>query len=68
MNDLKDMDKKTAIVQVDTVSEAGSVKENLENELKLRRRLERRHVEMLALVGIFGTGLFLSSGQSLALT
>ncbi|CCE86270.1 Piso0_004753 [Millerozyma farinosa CBS 7064] len=68
MNDLKDMDKKTAIVQVDTVSEAGSVKENLENESKLRRRLERRHVEMLALVGIFGTGLFLSSGQSLALT
>lgn len=36
-------------------------------ESNLTRGLKQRHIQMLALVGIFGTGLFLSSGSTLAL-
>lgn len=36
-------------------------------EDNLARGLKQRHIQMLALVGIFGTGLFLSSGSTLAL-
>ncbi|KAK6453723.1 uncharacterized protein RJT20DRAFT_151721 [Scheffersomyces xylosifermentans] len=38
-----------------------------EQEKALSRGLKQRHIQMLALVGIFGTGLFLSSGRGLAL-
>ena len=36
-------------------------------ERNLTIGLKQRHIQMLALVGIFGTGLFLSSGSTLAL-
>lgn len=36
-------------------------------EDNLVRGLKQRHIQMLALVGIFGIGLFLSSGSTLAL-
>ncbi|KAH3679092.1 hypothetical protein WICMUC_001288 [Wickerhamomyces mucosus] len=35
---------------------------------RLKQGLEQRHLQMLALVGVFGTGIFLSSGSVLALT
>lgn len=34
----------------------------------LKRGLKQRHIQMLTLVGVFGTGLFLSSGSTLHLT
>ncbi|KAH3687425.1 hypothetical protein WICPIJ_001602 [Wickerhamomyces pijperi] len=34
---------------------------------RLKQGLNQRHLQMLALVGVFGTGLFLSSGGTLAL-
>ncbi|SGZ54678.1 CIC11C00000004868 [Sungouiella intermedia] len=37
-------------------------------EKRLNRGLKQRHIQMLALVGVFGTGLFLSSGSTLYLT
>lgn len=36
-------------------------------ENNLERGLKQRHIQMLSLVGVFGTGLFLSSGKTLAL-
>lgn len=33
---------------------------------ELRRGLEQRHIQMIALAGAIGTGLFLSSGKALA--
>lgn len=35
------------------------------NDRKLSRSLGQRHVQMLAMIGIFGTGIFLSSGGTL---
>lgn len=67
LNGSKKPDKHVEVAEIDLESEVGSVKINLNHELKLRRGLERRHVEMLALVGIFGTGLFVSSGATLGL-
>lgn len=41
----------------------------LDNERKLLSQgLEQRHIQMLTLVGVFGTGLFLSSGGTLKKT
>lgn len=37
-------------------------------ESNLQRGLKLRHIQMLTLVGVFGTGLFLSSGTTLYLT
>ncbi|KAH3686690.1 hypothetical protein WICPIJ_002334 [Wickerhamomyces pijperi] len=34
---------------------------------QLKQGLEQRHIQMIALVGVFGTGIFLSSGGVLAL-
>ncbi|KAF3987702.1 hypothetical protein FT663_03701 [Candidozyma haemuli var. vulneris] len=39
-----------------------------EKEANLDRGLKQRHIQMLSLVGVFGTGLFLSSGKTLYLT
>lgn len=35
---------------------------------RLKATLEQRHIQMLALIGVFGTGIFLSSGSILATT
>ncbi|CAM9011906.1 unnamed protein product [Wickerhamomyces anomalus] len=39
-----------------------------EDRHRLKSTLEQRHIQMLALVGVFGTGIFLSSGSALATT
>lgn len=38
------------------------------SDKNLHRGLKLRHIQMLTLVGVFGTGLFLSSGSTLSLT
>lgn len=49
--------------------DSDSLKNNVfEKEANLDRGLKQRHIQMLSLVGVFGTGLFLSSGKTLALT
>ncbi|KKA31070.1 hypothetical protein TD95_002564 [Thielaviopsis punctulata] len=49
-------------------SQSASVIENsnLAHNAGLKRDLASRHINMIALAGMIGTGLFLSSGQSLA--
>lgn len=39
-----------------------------EDRTRLKASLEQRHIQMLALVGVFGTGIFLSSGGVLSTT
>jgi len=39
-----------------------------EDRNRLKTSLEQRHIQMLALVGVFGTGIFLSSGGVLSTT
>lgn len=39
-----------------------------EDRLRLKSTLDQRHLQMLALVGVFGTGIFLSSGGVLSTT
>lgn len=65
-----DPEKKTAAE--DAVIEVESSKISVDNvvfgeEKRLNRGLKQRHIQMLALVGVFGTGLFLSSGSTLYL-
>lgn len=50
-----------------TVEDPDSSNIVFKTEINLTRGLKQRHIQMLALVGIFGTGLFLSSGSTLAL-
>ncbi|KAG7746523.1 hypothetical protein KL912_004100 [Ogataea haglerorum] len=51
------------IVPQDSVSELFEV-----DDTHLKRTLKSRHIGMIALVSVFGTGLFLSSGGTLAKT
>ncbi len=39
-----------------------------EDKVRLSKGLHQRHIQMIALVGVFGTGLFVSSGGTLAKT
>lgn len=48
-------------------SPAPSLDEVFKEESRLSRGLKQRHIQMLTLVGVFGTGLFLSSGSTLYL-
>lgn len=53
-------------------AEINSIDENYDNIFgedrnRLKQGLEQRHLQMLALVGVFGTGIFLSSGGVLKL-
>lgn len=67
--------KKTEAVQVCETYEADSVEPQNANEpeegvlyndrTRLKQGLKERHIKMLTLVGVFGTGLFLSSGGTL---
>lgn len=62
--------KKTLDVSVQDVESliSVSVEDNVfQAEHNLERGLKQRHIQMLSLVGVFGTGLFLSSGKTLAL-
>ncbi|EDV10957.1 hypothetical protein SCRG_02227 [Saccharomyces cerevisiae RM11-1a] len=51
--------------------DVGSVEETVKqgvlhnDRTKLKQGLKERHIKMLTLVGVFGTGLFLSSGGTL---
>ena len=40
----------------------------MENKRTLQRGLKNRHVQLIAIGGAIGTGLFLGSGHSIALT
>ncbi len=51
------------VVSLDTEEEVGIFSEDRK---RLVTGLNQRHVQMISLVGVFGTGLFLSSGGSLA--
>lgn len=48
-------------------SPASSLDEVFKEESRLSRGLKQRHIQMLTLVGVFGTGLLLSSGSTLYL-
>lgn len=64
-----DMEKVVGHDVVVTLSPRSIVNElEFEEEKRLNRGLKLRHIQMLALVGVFGTGLFLSSGTTLYLT
>lgn len=60
-------DKKDQVDHEQTIEDNGYSDTVFKTENNLTRGLKQRHIQMLALVGIFGTGLFLSSGSTLAL-
>lgn len=62
------IDKKLPELAVDIESVLSEEDEIFGKEKNLNRGLKQRHIQMLALVGVFGTGLFLSSGSTLYLT
>lgn len=72
-----DKDKQKLTVEVATASDVDSLASAIgseeqrapdpfHHESKLSSSLTSRHISMITLVGVFGTGLFLSSGGSLA--
>ncbi|KAK6453722.1 uncharacterized protein RJT20DRAFT_100808 [Scheffersomyces xylosifermentans] len=65
-NDL-DGKKGRDVQEVVSLEELDYSNEVFTQDKALARGLKQRHVQMIALVGIFGTGLFLSSGRGLAL-
>lgn len=62
-----DIEKAHNIVEVSSLSD-GSDSIFREDRTRLSQSLEQRHIQMIALVGVFGTGIFLSSGGVLATT
>lgn len=62
-------DKKSLANEIRVLASPVSVSNDKEfqEEKRLNRGLKQRHIQMLALVGVFGTGLFLSSGSTLYL-
>ncbi|ANB11174.1 proline permease PUT4 [Sugiyamaella lignohabitans] len=64
---MKNTENKVATFEYNVGIEEGSVEvvEVFKEEQRLEKRLEQRHIQMIALVGVIGTGLFLSSGSSL---
>ncbi|CUM68099.1 uncharacterized protein PRCAT00005816001 [Priceomyces carsonii] len=64
---LLDRKEKEIVIEEDLESIQDDQNSDVVNDKKLFRKLEQRHIQMLALIGIFGTGLFLSSGATLAL-
>ncbi|KAG7736532.1 hypothetical protein KL912_004742 [Ogataea haglerorum] len=70
--EVETVDKKTTAV-LETISihdaeEAAGIEIFAEDDTHLHRALKERHIGMITLVGVFGTGLFLSSGGTLAKT
>lgn len=69
--DLSQDSKEPGVVQIETFSSDSSSHETgvLETDRTLLKQgLHKRHIQMFALVGVFGTGLFLSSGGTLKKT
>lgn len=56
------------VLEVDSLRQSSIEDVVFEREKNLDRGLKQRHIQMLSLVGVFGTGLFLSSGKTLYLT
>lgn len=51
-----------------SIASDGSFVDHFHHERKLSKGLKSRHLSMITLVGVFGTGLFLSSGGTLSQT
>lgn len=69
VSSLGETDKKAAadaLVEIESLSSSDN--EIFREEKRLSRGLKQRHIQMLALVGVCGTGIFLSSGSTLYLT
>ncbi|KAH3671345.1 hypothetical protein OGAPHI_000568 [Ogataea philodendri] len=62
--------KNAELLQTVSVTEVGISKQFIfdEDDTKLEKALKQRQLGMITLVGVFGTGLFLSSGGTLAKT
>ncbi|RSH95100.1 hypothetical protein EHS25_000186 [Saitozyma podzolica] len=56
-----------AVTEV-TPEDAGDVQVDVHTHLRdgVQRKMEQRHIQMIALAGTLGTGLFLSSGKTIA--
>lgn len=67
-NSYNDIEKKADVVVVLSSARSLILGEEFEQEKRLNRGLNLRQIQMLTLVGVFGTGLFLSSGTTLYLT
>ena len=61
----EDVDEEHDIVSVEETVKRGVLHND---RTKLKQGLKERHIKMLTLVGVFGTGLFLSSGGTLKKT
>ncbi|GMG56264.1 unnamed protein product [Ambrosiozyma monospora] len=59
-------DENIVVHELDQETKASSIFG--EERARLKQGLEQRHIQMLALVGVFGTGIFLSSGGVLYTT
>jgi len=64
----KEKKQNTAIEVVESLLSSLEDEALFKEESRLSRGLKQRHIQMLTLVGVFGTGLFLSSGSTLYLT
>lgn len=64
--DDKHADDVEAIAQVLDVDEEEQDIVEFEEKKDLKRGLQQRHIQMIALAGTIGTGLFLSSGKAIA--
>lgn len=60
-------DKKQIIQNISSIDNISEHSETnvFEYDDRLKRTLHQRHIQIIALVGVFGTGLFLSSGGTL---
>jgi amino acid transporter len=60
----KHTDEKVSVADVD-MEKSGPADDGLHGEVKLQRQLKNRHVAMISLGGVIGTGLFLGTATSL---
>lgn len=56
--------KQVDVVSVPIYDQDGPVE--FEEKQELRRGLQQRHIQMIALAGTIGTGLFLGSGRAIS--
>lgn len=67
---VKEKDVRDAGTPVDGFNDTGDIEGRIssgfEENTQLRQGLHQRHIQMIALAGTLGTGLFLSSGQAIA--
>jgi amino acid transporter len=67
---VKEKDVRDAGTPVESSNDAGDIEGRIssgfEESTQLKQGLHQRHIQMIALAGTLGTGLFLSSGQAIA--